>query len=447
MTPPSSRKPILAFLISATVAFMAPLLAQTRGQRGTVSQDCSGTFAGTWRSPQDASAIWNITITGNSGQGDYRVPNQLRRILRGTVTDTLWRGEWFEESFDRALSGTFVANLVSPEGRIKITFYVKNTQLDAMDWFCSSGSGPGPGPRPTVTPTPPLAPTPTPKPDAGSIKDDTDIDNFQTFDSLEPAEQKKVLIRRGPRLPIEYSANDLSLRVLVRSGWPVALDYGLTGAEFAILTIQIEGFKPERIRLERGERVQIRKTLRDWRGSDVRVAKVRVESSSPEGDFRLYGFGMGQHAAEAVERGMRDIFRRTWAMNQTYTTLGSYFLPMPLPTQVGTSIGIKVNLPASLRLGRSPKERIEFSYTSNSDFSDGRWEWWRVSSTNWKKVWQKGTGDISRNTPKSQTWDGIITSAKLDSVGFHSLSISVWQKADEPEWVAARTDPTLEVIR
>jgi hypothetical protein len=239
------------------------------------------------------------------------------------------------------------------------------------------------------------------------------------------------------------------MRVFVKSGWPILLDYGLSSTDFATLRIEIPGLKPDIVTLEPTDRKQIRMRAREWRRGDVRVAKLRIETSSPDGDFRLYGFAMGENATQALQRIPTDISHLELAFNaadSASSALNTSYFPA---AQVGTSVEIRVTLPKSLRLGQSPKERVEFTCVSTVDFSGGRWEWWRVAGTNWQKVWQKETGGISRSQPKTQTWDGIITSAKLDSIGFHSLSISLWQGggSDEREWVAARTDPALEVFR
>ena len=86
------------------------------------------------------------------------------------------------------------------------------------------------------------SPTPffSPKADA----EGRDTDQFKTFDALPKAKQEKSLFKKGPRLPKSYDTSDWSLRMFVRSGWPVMLDYGLDSNSVAEVSISVDGIEP-----------------------------------------------------------------------------------------------------------------------------------------------------------------------------------------------------------
>jgi hypothetical protein len=441
---------LIVFL--ASTLFIASFYGQLRAQRSAMpAQDCT-TFAGRWRQPNIPDAIWTITVSGRSATGDYRSPSHGHRTLTGTIVGETFRGRWNDDNFDRQRGGTFSATLLPSAHKISVTFHDTNGQVESAEWICRTiGIAPTPTPfTPTATPTPTTiaTPTPVPTPDANSIRDDHDIDDFKSFDSLDSVEQKKVLVRRGPRSPIAYTASELSMRVLLKGGWPIVLEYALDAEEFAVLTIQVADRRPFQVKLPPSPRNTINLHVPRMGSDEIRVAKVLIKTAEDDDDFRFYGFGMGEKATAALRRINADFARYELAMNNSAPgfTSGSDLLSLLSP-QTGTSLKINVSLPSSLKVKQRPEQKIVFSYTSNSDFSDGRWEWWRVRGLDWQKVWQHGTGGISRNQTKERDWNGIITSAKVVSKGLHALNLVAWQKAgEEHEWVTARTDPGLEVI-
>lgn len=476
------RAPTVTILLSLLLSVGA-LFGQSRDTRSRVMapQDCGSTFAGSWHRGQDTQTILKISVNGDSAQGDYQALGQGRRILRGTVTGYQFRGEWYEDLPEGARSGIFIANLIPGERRIDLTFNVKRDQIESGSWFCASqGSaggttvgppegrrgrsaggttvGPPGGTRVatpggttggTTTPVSPQPVSPPPEPPLPKIvNSDQDLDEFQTFDSLTPAQQQAILVRRGPRRTLSYTANDLSMRVLGKSGWPIVLDYGLHSADYAMLSIEAEGMRPLEVRLAASRRHQIQMRFPRTRNRETLVAKVRIQTSTDDGDFRLYGFGVGEKGIQALKRNFSPVAPYSQlAMNYDISGISDFGRLTLLAPQVGASIQISVSLPSVLKVKQKPKNRIEFTYTSNSDFSDGRWEWWRVRGGDWEKVWQDGSDGISRNRPKSKDWDGIITTRKLVSPGYHALSLVVWQKAGEDhEWVVATTDPALQVV-
>lgn len=435
---------ILFLLALGWLAYRAP--AQT--PRAAAQDDCGWTFAGSWQPLQNTNAVINISVGGNSAQGEYTPPGQATRILKGEIQGNYLQGQWYENLPEGpARSGFFKANLVPSEHRLDVNFYENQKLIESAAWTC----GPIGGPTSGITPEPPTSPTPTPLPTATPVRDDQDQDNFQTFDSLTPDQQVTVLTKRGPRLPVEYDASDLSLRVLVKEGGPIFLEYGLASDQPAELTITI-GERPiyHRLRPARHERVAI---PIPFRSGEVLVAKLNIRSHTSAGepaDFELFALAVGERGVQALNKIKSISKKEELAINNAAALNDSDYEPFPLfdpMPQSGITIQIKVDLPTTIRVKQKPENRIDFSCTSGSDFSDGRWEWWRVRGLNWRKVWQKGTGGISRNQTKSEHWNGIITNRKLVSSGSHALQFAAWQKSgSDRDCVVARAPSRLAVI-
>ncbi|MEP6820549.1 MAG: hypothetical protein ABJA18_13520 [bacterium] len=423
MKPPQKQEPHTPVGLPGVVAQPA----------ATTQNSCGTTFAGIWHTQQNSDDHWEISVNGDSAEGTYSPANVPQRLLRGKITDSLFEGEWFE--IQGKQSGTFVANLISIEHRVQVAFYSHNVQIDTMAWFCES---PGGGPTPPTT-------TPTPV----RIRDDHDTDNFATFDSLTRAEQEAVLTKRGPRLPVRYEAHDLSMRVLVKGGWPLLLEYDLASDKPAVWSIAVADHKPLRKLLEPGKRQQISLVLGDRFGAEFQVAKLRVLAETSDGQpasFQLDGLAIGERGIQALLKVDSEI---QLAMYDNAPRLDSAYEPLALfgpAPQSETSLQLIVELPFTLKAKQKPEIKIPFGLTSHADFSNGRWEWWHVSGTHWEKVWQETTGSITRNQAKSKSWNGIITSRKVVFPGHYSLHITAWQGADDRGSLVVQTWPGLLVI-
>lgn len=402
----------------------------------TTQGDCGTTFAGTWHTQQNSDDFWQITVNGEEATGIYSLATAQRRTLRGNIDDNEFQGEWSEPQGQR--SGSFKATLYPGSKRISITFDSNGFQVDSMVWLCEAVPVGPVGTGGTVTPTPKRP----------RVTSDHDTDNFQTFDSLSRAEQEAALTKRGPRLPIEYEAGDLSMRVFVRGGWPMVLEYGLSSDQPAELSITVEGVDSFKVSLEPGDHQRVSITLPDDFGRAPRVAKLHISAA---GDFQLFGFGMGENGVQALRKLDRKVDEVQLAMNKATPEVDSGYEPLalfsPVP-QAGTPLQINVQLPSTLKVKQTPANRIDFSFTSRADFSEGRWEWWRVTGlSHWQKVWQDGTGTISRNQTKSDHWNGIIGMARLVSLGSHSLRLLAWQsQGKDRSSTCAIIEPRLLVI-
>jgi hypothetical protein len=283
------------------------------------------------------------------------------------------------------------------------------------------------------------------------VRGDQDTDNFQTFDSLTPAQQAAVITRSGPRQRLQYNASDFAMRVFVKGDWPVHLEYALNSDQPAHLSIEVPNVLPFTLPLPQGHH-QVNIVLPVHFGRALQVGKLQITAftrANQPADFQLLGFAMGERGVQALRAIDSPEGEILLALDSQLPRELDYeplalFAPTP---QAGTAIQISVSLPVTIRVKQKPENRINFSCTTLADFSEGRWEWWRVNGLDWEKVWQKNTGALSRNRVKSESWNGIITNRRLVSAGSHALQLTAWQRGgDNRDWVVARSPEKLMVV-
>ena len=413
----------------------------TAQRRTFGGQPCSpSSFFGTWSTPNHDGSL-QIVGSGGGASGTVMSNGSTLKKMQGSINGYTMTGSWYDYVPEGGRGGNFTAKLDPGNGRIDVTFYVNGSPVEYGVWFC--GSAPTP-PPPTYTPTPDLTPTPTPEPTATPIRDDQDQDNFQTFDSLTPEQQVAVLVRRGPRQRVQYEADDFAMRILVKNGAPLIIDYGLDSNRPANLTVEIPNGKPVLALLEPGPRVTFAVPLR-VRSRDPVVAKLTINASEREEGtgLQLFGVSVGERGRQALLKADHDIRPASNSFSKNTIEGFSLFAPQ----RDALSLQIQVDLPATLKAKQKPEQKIVFSCTSGADFSDGRWEWWRVEGLNWTKVWQHGTRSLSRNQKISEDWNGIITSRKLVSAGAHALEITAWQRSgDDRDSIVVWAQSRLTVI-
>ncbi len=433
---------LIIFWVGAQVAAQVARRATTAAA-SAAQTNCGSSIAGSW-----ASANHDTTLI-ILARGSARVLNSAGTVLKtlsGEISGDDFRGKWMEDLPEGGRSGTFIANYRSDQHRVDITFFVNGAMVESGVWFCEGGATSTAG---SPTPTPEPTATPEPQPPPIRIRDDQDQDNFETFDSMTPEQQEQVLSRRGPRLRVEYDASDLGMRLLLREGSPILLDYGLDSDAAAILAVTVPDHPPFLQRLRPTSRSRL-SFIVPFRSRDLVVAKLEIHSVTSSGapaNFELYGLAVGRRGMQALQRLNAPVeLARNFKPSLYFESDTDVPLFAPLP-QSGISILINVILPTVLRVKQKPENLIEFSCTSADDFSEGRWEWWRVNGLNWRKVWQKGTGSISRNETKSEKWNGIITSRKLVSTGAHALQLTAWERSgSDRDSVVARAPSRLTVI-
>jgi hypothetical protein len=455
----------LALTLIALTFLLTHLLGQTPQSRSrNPGSPCTGTFEGEWSSPQVPDGRLSITSRDDIAQGVY-VVGKTRRILKGQISGNSFSGNWVEEGQGiKSRGGTFKCIFSPGEHRIQTTFFVRADKVDSLVWLCrSAGTGPQPQ-QPTTQPSPPqrmpgrqpsTQPTPSSQTSPAGLSENHDNDQFKTFDALPKADQEKWLKKRGPRLPQNYNVSDLSLRVFVAGGWPVVLDYGFTSDVPAEMSISVEGAKPLLVQVVPARRNRLTIKLPDDFGSKPQVGKLWISaltSRKEPANFRLYGIAMGEGGLHALNRIRALNPYLQLAMNRWMTGENPAYEPslsfVPGSPQIGSAISVTVDQPTTIRPGTKPKQLIAFSLTSQSVFSNGRWELWNVNGLDWTEVWQEKTGSINPNKPKSNKWDGVISVRKLISVGDHALQVTAWRGREEDNaWVVVRAEPSLTVVQ
>lgn len=279
-----------------------------------------------------------------------------------------------------------------------------------------------------------------------------DIDGFKSFDALTMAAQAKLLRENGPRMEQQQEMNDFSFRGFVWGGGKFSVDYQLGRDAIAELTIDVPGFEPLVVKLEPTPRDRTQFKIPEKVGSEPLVARfhiVALTNNKEPANFEFYGIQIQEKETNGQER------RKTIGVNSDVQLAANQYAPaLKTPAvrrftasspQIGPAIQINVNPPTTIKAGGKPP--MSFSFTSQSNFSNGRWEVWRAKGLNLTQVWQKKTGVISPNQTNSGTWDGTDRT-KEESLGTHCLQLSAWHgRESDNHWVLARTKPSLIVIK
>jgi hypothetical protein len=435
-------------IVAVSVILLACLLANLDGSSSAqlglpaTQTTCTGTFAGHWTSQQGGTLA--ILLKGDAADGVLRSSVKLR----GKVTNGVLVGDWVDQ-VDPGASGTFRAELFPAEHRLRLGLYNKQKLVNNSDWFCQSSRSQSSSPSP-LPPSPSPIQIPTPTPDILG-HDGRDIDHFVTFDALPKAEQEAMLIKRGPRVEKEYQLSQIEMRVFVKGGLPIIVDYGLSSDAPAYLSIGAGGDKPFLTRLEPARLTQVRITVPDHFGPDRQVGKLRIiayTSRKEPANFQLYGIAFGEAGTHALNNlipvrpnALRSVLGFA---SRAESAVESLFEPI-IP-QDDQPIVISVSPPLTIQ---SPKKRprkfITFSLTSRSLYDNGCWELQYMDAGSRSSRWQKDTGTIRPNKRKSEKWDGIISVQKLVLAGDYELRVRAW-RGDEGDAVIVSALSNLTVI-
>jgi hypothetical protein len=418
------------------------------------SSMCTGTVAGEWTPTQSTDGPLTISVRGGSARGSY-VFRGRRRTLSGQVTREGFSGTWNEETTGVAGGGggEFIAKFDPGQHTLELLLLVGGDLASRSNWSCKPGSRQPPPPPSTGVPSrgQPTQRQPQPQPQyPAGLSDNHDHDQFRTFDALPKEAQGKSLMKKGPRLPQRYNSSDLSMRVFVAGGWPIEIDYSLNSDVPGRLTISVEGVRPFVVALEPTRRNKIRLTLPRGFPAKAQVAKMNISALRSDGSpahFRLNGLAMGERGVRALNTlPIPDRYSQL-ALSRWPSSPEGESLRLVLPLTSTISISVDRPNPPMIKPGVKPRQLIRFSLTSQSVFSNGRWELWRADGLDWVEVWQEKTGSIKPNEQKSNTWDGIISVRRIVSVGDHALQVTAWHGREEDNsWVVARADLNLTVI-
>ena len=414
----------------------------------SASSMCTGTVAGEWAPTQSTDGPLTITVQRGSARGVY-VFRGRRRTLVGQITREGLSGKWNEEPTAAAGrgGGEFIAKFDPGQHTLELLLLVGGDLANRSTWSCNPGSS---QPIPPPTTGVPSGGQPRQPQFPAGLSENHDNDQFRTFDALPKEAQEKSLKMRGPRLPQRYNSSDLSMRVFVARGWPIEVDYSLNSDVPGRLTISVEGVTPFVVALEPTRRNRIRLTLPTEFPAKPQVGKMNISAFRSDGSpahFRLNGLAMGERGVQALNTLHIPARYIHLALSRRPSSPEGESLRLVLPLMSTISISVDHPNPPMIKPGVKPRQLIKFSLTSQSVFSNGRWELWRADGLDWVEVWQEKTGSIKPNQQKSNSWDGIISVRKIVSVGDHALQVTAWHGREEDNsWVVARAEPNLTVI-
>ncbi len=430
---------VVAMVVGAV--FLVRLPFEQSGSAQVLKQDkpgsCTGTFAGEW-SDREGSRL-TISLQGDEAEGFGSIPQIKSFNFKGKIKNYNFKdkvisnsllggfrilfGSWTGES-----EGDFSAMLDPDRHRIEFSF---------PPWILTGGN------HGTIT-FPSIVPI--------GFNKSHDADNFKTFDALPKVEQEKLLAERGPRLPLQYTVSDLSMRAFVKGGWPVVLDYGLDSDASGELSIGVEGAEPLVVNIDPAKRAQVKVVLPESFGTRPQVGKLHLVALTKVGTpakFFLYGFAMGARGVQAFMKVSGPGSGAELAMiSSSPKTAPGYDERIPLfalrnPQE---SWSIKVAAPTRIKPKQKPKQLVRFSFTFHSSFNGGRWELWHDSGLDLTKVWENTIRGIVPNKTARGQWDGIISFQKKVLVGNYVLQLNAWRGLEsEADWALSRTSNVIAI--
>jgi hypothetical protein len=413
-------------VLKSSSTWVRPEKGESTSTSPHVGPNLTQRFVGTWLLSEKANITCVISNRTNRMEAIY-INGETRRILSGKVSGNNFIGDWSDVG-SPAKSGKFVFTLVSKtpffqEGTdyfLVVSFSHEENEIENR--FLTFQS---------------------------SVQSSSDsFPELKAFDALTVTQQLKALTKKGPVLPKQYGANDLSLRAFVRGNWPVWIDYGLEINATAELTITVENAPPLIVRLEAAQRAQVKITIPSTFGSTPRIGKVSLRAFTHAGGaamLRLYGIGMGERVLQAITRAVTNPESKTQIAHSYFATAFTR-VNLRLASQPSHSQRQIFVEPTMLDSKAKIRKDIAFSFTFHSAFSNGQWEIWKEIGMDCFKVWQKRTGSISANQKKSQRWNGKIPPRKTFSVGTHAIQLMAWHgRKRDLDWVIVRSNPTIIV--
>ena len=400
-------------------------------------------------SPRPGATL-TISVQGDYAEGLYAVGN-ARRKFAGKITGDSLTGEWRPEQ--KGEGGTFSATRSPARHELVINFFYNKTAMDSSLWVCPPGkTQSGQSSNPQGIPVDLLGAIfgGAPQPDS-SLLSDHDADRFKAFDALPPAEQEKLLIKRGPRLPKQYNASNFDMRTFIQGGAPIVISYQLDSDAPASLTIGAGDLKALVITLEPAKFALKTIVLPHYFGNEPQVGKLQLLALTGKGqpaNFRLYGIAMGVTGAQALNKLIAIPEYAELALTTSSTGPVPGYEPFALfagPPQGTSVIQIMVRQPTSITPGKKPKQEIAFSFTPRSTFDNGRWELLALNGLDETHVWNKKTGRITPNKTKAEKWDGKITYLARVLPGDYSLKVTAWRGDATRAFVIARAPAHLVV--
>lgn len=272
--------------------------------------------------------------------------------------------------------------------------------------------------------------------------------SLEEFDRLPVERQAELLNADGPLLPAAYEVEDLSMRVFVRGGWPVVVNYSLEAGASASLTLEAEGVAPTVQSLSPGAGRQVVFVVPPQYGASPRVSKLSIRVSGGRGvePLRLHALGMG----EAVVRRRAGGQVRPASYLPALVAAARFgaappFEPAP-PDDIPIS-GVRLD-PTEIEAARC--RDVLLSFSSAERFAVAAAEFYRVeySRTARRLVHTFAFAQRFRPVPAEETirgnLRGCLTPGGVISFGQHELKLRVWRRASGP-WLVQPNSAELRI--
>lgn len=244
--------------------------------------------------------------------------------------------------------------------------------------------------------------------------------NAEKTEQRDEHEGMQHLLQTGPQVPAQFNTSAFGIRALVRSGWPIVVDYAQHKPGRVLLRISVPGAEIVTYRLDQFGlgRHLLRFDLPPFLGDSVRPAVFALTAADAQtgaetiDGFTVYGIGCGPRAVGSI------------AVDQLE------FNPGEVRVQNG--------------------DTASFAFRSKSDFDNSAVEFMRITQSpdGARKRYVNGQriGSVQRDSrvesAPEQRWNGQDEQAQI-SRGRHQLQVRVWD--DGGDWIGAWSDSLVQV--
>ena len=264
-----------------------------------------------------------------------------------------------------------------------------------------------------------------------------------------------MLNNEGPLFPREYEMDDFSMRVFIKGGSPIVVNYSLKEGASATLSIEAGGRSvfPLPQTLPAGKNKQLIFRVPNSVGTSPQVAKLFIRASNGNGGqtdpslFRVHAIGMGE-----VVTARRNIHQLV-SYVRSQEGEGDYYgrLP-PVSPFAAQEQGIAID---DLTLDPTTIEKdqggtVNYGFHSLSPFSAVAAQFWRLDSSltgrvKLVRVFSQRLGVLGADETVARQWDGRMRGGAY-SVGLHQLKVRAWWgESSGGQWLSVWSELTVVV--
>jgi hypothetical protein len=244
----------------------------------------------------------------------------------------------------------------------------------------------------------------------------------------------KSLLENGPKFPERFDIRDFSVEILLKGGWPVAVEYELEQEATASVIVTVKGAQPFSLNLPATGTGQPRAAafiLPDYFGDQLLPAKIsfKAEKQSSAGhelaQFELYALAIGPDAARPAKQG----YPQPNGINLVGTASDSFQAAhhLSLAKAQGSAAVDRVIFDRR-SINVSVGEIVAYSFQAAADFQ--KWSAMFLSSSgssrNRRAVYEFREL-ISQSTLVSKTWNGKNERNGLVPAGAYKVLIRAWR--------------------